>query len=241
MKKRFIIFIFCAVFSNFVFGQYQLFSHLDMGKSNSSQGFFLKNNTSFVYNYHNTKILVGTQFEIVNHNPTKNIFSGIYLSVSQLFKIKNFEFSLKGIYFSHLFSKLLHEHNGALGVLIERNHFTHLYGIHFRKYQITQKGKELINHSENGSMYELFNLIYLIKYNIMPKDHHWNIGISITNCDHFVINQATNPMFVLDGKYKMNKSITFYLESWVQRAGIMNISAHHYGFFIRTGVLWEIK
>ena len=73
------------------------------------------------------------------------------------------------------------------------------------------------------------------------RDANWNVGIGITNRDYFVINQASNPMIYLDGKYIIQSQLTLFAEMWLLNAGVMNISANNYGAFLRTGILWNIK
>jgi len=76
---------------------------------------------------------------------------------------------------------------------------------------------------------------------LKDRDANWNVGIGITNRDYFVINQASNPMFYLDGKYIIQSRLTLFAEMWLLNAGVMNISANNYGSFLRTGILWNIK
>jgi hypothetical protein len=72
-------------------------------------------------------------------------------------------------------------------------------------------------------------------------DNIWNIGFSFTNIDYFIINQETNPVINLQGKYDVSKSLTLFLESWYKSSGAFNLSVNSFGFFFRTGVLWKIK
>lgn len=224
-----------------VTAQYKLTSHFDVGETNISNGLFISNSTFFDYQYKNSTANFGVQFNILDQSYFPSFFTGIHASLSQKIKIKKLNFHLQAIYFSNFFSNLIYEHNYALVEGLELKHFSHKLGVHFRNIRFTQEGVDQFGIIESRSIYELFNLVYLLKYNIMPKEHLWNIGITLTNIDHFVINQASNPMLYLDGKYKIKEKITLYMETWLLRAGVMNISANHYGFFIRTGVLWDIK
>jgi len=82
--------------------------------------------------------------------------------------------------------------------------------------------------------------MYLIGYNLKPIDHDWNVGITITNVDHFIINQETNPVFYLHGKYQVSKPLTLFGEWWYKSAEAFNISVNHFGFFFRTGLVWKV-
>ena len=43
--------------------------------------------------------------------------------------------------------------------------------------------------------------MYSFSYFLKPTDENWNVGLSVTNIDHFVINQETNPVMNLCGLY----------------------------------------
>ena len=62
----------------------------------------------------------------------------------------------------------------------------------------------------------------------------------MTNIDNFLINQDTNPMLFLQGKYQVTAPLTLYIEPWYQSAGSLNLSANYFGFFIRTGLIWKL-
>lgn len=239
--KKIIIVAVCIICTLNLTAQYKLSSHLDLGESNISNGLYISNSTFFDYQYKNTTGKVGVQFNVLDQSFFPSFFTGFHASFTQKIKIKKLDFTLQALYFSHFFSNLIHEHNYAIVEGLELKHFSHKLGVHFRNLRFTQAGVDQFGIIESRSIYELFNLVYLLKYNFKPKDHLWNIGITLTNMDHFVLNQASNPMLVLDGKYKIKEKISLYLETWIQRAGVMNISANHYGLFIRTGVLWDIK
>lgn len=241
INKMLFLIIFFSFLANDVVAQYKLSSHLDLGESNISNGLYISNSTFFDYQYKNTTGKVGIQFNVLDQSFFPSFFTGVHASITQKIKIKKLNFTLQGIYFSHFFSNLIHEHNFSILEGLELKHFAHKIGVHFRNIRFTQEGQELFGIDEPHTINELFNLVYLLKYTIMPKDHHWNIGVSLTNYDHFVINQASNPMLVIDGKVKIKEKVSLYFETWFQRAGVMNISANHYGLFIRTGVLWDIK
>ena len=240
-KKVLIMILLCSLFATDLIAQYKLSSYLDLGESNISNGLYISNSTFFDYQYKNSTGKVGIHFNLLDQSFFPSFFTGFHASFTQKIKIKKLDFTLQALYFSHFFSNLIHEHNYAIVEGLELKHFSHKLGVHFRNLRFTQEGVDQFGIVESRSIYELFNLVYVLKYNFKPKDHHWNIGIILTNMDHFVINQASNPMLVIDGRIKIKEKITLLLETWIQRAGVMNISANHYGLFIRTGVLWDIK
>ena len=132
------------------------------------------------------------------------------------------------------------ESNWGILANIERKHFTWKLGTEFRTYHVTKEAIENFDIESNKNLHENWNMMYLLGYNLYPADNLWNIGIAITNIDHFIINQETNPMFFLQGKYKVSLPLTIYFESWYKSAGTLNISANYFGFLFRTGLIWEL-
>ena len=45
--------------------------------------------------------------------------------------------------------------------------------------------------------------MYRLSYYLKPADDKWNVCLSVTNIDYFVINQETNPVLNLSGLYKI--------------------------------------
>jgi hypothetical protein len=65
--------------------------------------------------------------------------------------------------------------------------------------------------------------------------------MGITNIDEFLLNQETNPNFFLKVNYRINKHISTFIEGRYKSAGSLNASVHYFGYFIRTGIKWNIK
>ena len=87
---------------------------------------------------------------------------------------------------------------------------------------------------------ENFNMIYMATAYLKPHENSWNVGLSCTNIDYFIINQSTNPVFNIQMLYKPNSNLTIRLDTWYKQAGILNINANHFAYFFRGGITWEI-
>jgi len=218
--------------------QFLFSSYIDAGENNVSDGLYVKTSVLGAYQFASTKIEAGSQFDL--KSASSNFYTGTNLKVSQEFMIKGFQFEIQGLLLYNTFSDLIHESDLGIQVNIERRHFTYKLGTEFRTYHITQEAFEKYYIESNKKLHENWNLMYLVGYNLNPIDDIWNIGISITNIDHFIINQETNPMIYLQGKYKVSLPLTLFAESWYKSAGALNISANYFGFFFRAGVLWEL-
>lgn len=231
-----IFFLLVAAFN--LNAQLQFSSYLDGGENNVSDGFFLKTGVLSNYNLGKSNLYGGMQFDLKTRN--ENVLSGIFLKADYELSIRKFPFTVEGLFFYNLFSETVHESNWALSVKKESKHFKYQFGTHFRTYMLTQNANSEYNIEDEEKIHENWNLIYLLQYNLKPIENDWNIGISITNIDHFLITQETNPLFYVHGNYKISKPLSLYAEAWLKRSGMLNISVHSFGYLIRTGIIWNI-
>jgi hypothetical protein len=221
--------------------QFKLQNHFDIGSNSMSNGLFIANSTFFDYTLKKTNFKIGTRFDLENQYLFNTFISGLDLEIMQKFPLKKIELSATLQYFANFFSPIITEHNVALLGGLKSKHFEFLTGVHFRSIVLP---KDFINFDpqlNNRYIFELWNLVYHLKYSIKPIDGKWNVGLGLTNMDYFVINQASNPMFYVFGNYKIIPNLSIFGECWLQNAGIMNISANYYGSFFRTGVIWKIN
>jgi hypothetical protein len=83
--------------------------------------------------------------------------------------------------------------------------------------------------------------MYSFNFFLKPTDEQWNVGLSVTNIDHYIINQETNPVFNLQGFYKLKSPVKLFAQAWYKTAGITNLNLNYFGFFLRTGIIWNIN
>ncbi len=226
------------IVSVYLKAQPQLSTFLDAGGNNVSDGLYIKTSVFGAYNFGKTKVEGGTQFDI--KSTSSNVFTGTVLKAGRELSIKNFRFEIQGLFLYNPFSDLAHESDWGLLVNIERKHFTYKLGTEFRTYSLTRKAVERNGIASNRKLHENWNMMYLLGYSLMPADNKWNIGISITNLDHFIINQENSPMLFIHGGYKFTSPLTLYAEAWYKSAGTFNMYADNFGFFLRTGLIWKI-
>jgi len=220
--------------------QFQLSAYADAGETNISDGLYVKSGILGVYHFGKTAFEGGGQFYVIS-NAASNVLTATSAKISQQLSIKDFQFNIQGIFIYDMFSDVVHERNIGILALLERTHFTFKLGTNFRAYHITQKAKKEYNIESNDRLNENWNLMYFVGYNLKPIESKWNAGLSITNIDYFLINQETNPMFFLSGRYQVISPLELFVESWYKSAGTFNISANYFGFFIRTGVIWKLN
>ncbi len=244
MKLKFIICIVVLFLSSLTLkleAQFKLQNHFDVGSNSISNGLFISNSTFFDYTKNKTNFKIGTRFDLESQYVFNTFISGLDLEIMQKFPLKKIELSATLQYFANFFTLNITEHNLALLGGLKSKHFEFLTGIHFRSIILPKDFISLDPSINNRYIFELWNLVYHLKYSVKPIDHKWNVGLGLTNMDYFVINQASNPMFYIFGGYKIIPNLSIFAEYWLQNAGIMNISANYYGSFFRTGIVWKIN
>ena len=213
--------------------------YTDAGKTAMSNGFYLRTAGMAAYRFGNNQVGAGGQIDLVRYHENRS--PGAYLDYSRFFSIRQFPLHAKGFFLHNRFSDLMYETNWGLLLESEQRHFVFRLGTHFRTFGHTHKAYELFEIENTEKVHENFNLLYSVSYFLKPRDSKWNLGITVTDLDHFLINQETNPVFYLRGMYRINEPLEVFLESWYKSAGALNLSVNPFGFFFRTGVLWKIE
>lgn len=237
-SKHLTIVLLCLIVTFNLEAQVALSTFIDIGENNVSEGIYVKSSVLGAYQFGETKITAGSQFNLKSNST--NALAGISINVAQEFTIKEFQFEVAGLFLCNPFSEVMHESNWGVLVNVKRTHFMYKLGTSFRTYRITKKASENYDIESNKSLHENWNLMYLVGCNLKPMDSNWNLGVTLTNIDHFLINQETNPMVYLRGTYDVKSSLRLYMETWCKSAGSLNISANNFGFFFRTGVKWNL-
>lgn len=182
----------------------------------------------------------GFLFNIKTTN--EKAFGGYRLQASRRLAIKSWPLDLQFFGLQTIYSNLLRETNWGAFIQKQGKHFDIRLGtgfrtFAFRNYAIKKYGIE----EEATKLHENFNLIYSFGYHLKPPASNWNIGLSVTNVDYFMVNQETNPIFCLEGSYKLKDSISLLTQFWYEPAGVFNIYANYFGFFVRTGIIWNLE
>jgi hypothetical protein len=212
----------------------------DIGKNNVSQGIFIKSVTMGYYKSGKYKLETGFQTDLKNNN--KYGFSGYTLDASRSFMLKQLPLELKGFLTRTYPNQILVETNWGALLKIRKKHFEMSIGTNFRSYSFRQRAaNEYEINTKNTKVHEIYNLMYSFSYFLKPTDDNWNVGLSVTNIDYFIINQETNPVFNLSGLYKLSSQICLNIQAWYKCAGVTNLELNHFGYFFRTGIIWNIN
>ena len=233
MRKLFYIFVFTvfAVSSN---AQTKLSFQTEVGHTNVSEGMFLKTALGASYEIKGFEIETALESDVISEE--QKLISGWNLSVLKEFEIAEREFSVKPYFIYSPFSGLLSETNWGLLLGTAFNKFSVSLGTGFR----TMTYSDEVTPDENRRLHENFILLYNLKYSFLDKDSKWKLQAAVTNTDHFLIHQATNPVLSISGAYQLNESLALFSEFRYKTAGMMNMHVNYFGTLLRAGIAWEL-
>ena len=220
-------------------GQARVSGILDMGVNQVSDGFYLVTGGLAQYEMGKYKMETGIQVDLVNRNGSA--FSGLGVSTSRQLTVKDFPFEIQGFFLWNSHADLLNETNWGIMVEMKWPHIDLSLGNEFRSFTFRPEAVERYGIQEGEHIRENWNLVYNVGYHLKSSESKWDLGLAVTNLDHFLINQETNPFFKLAGTYGVGMSLDLFIEAWYQSAGAFNLSVNYFGFFIRTGIAWDIR
>lgn len=237
LKFQFILLIALFAFSNGK-AQFRISSYIDIGSNNVSDGIFLDAAGLASYQFGKNQFDAGFQLNLLQiENP---FFSGTNFKYGREIQIKEFSFEIQALFMLNRFSEFMYEYDWGVLFKTEQKHFKYLFGPSFRTYAITHNGIDTYEIDPSNNLHENWNFMYLIAYNLKEVESDWNVGLTLTNIDYFIINQETNPIFNVHGSYKLSQPITLFAEAWYKSAGAFNLSVNYFGFFFRTGIIWKL-
>lgn len=240
VNVRIFVFYLLLLFCNNTAAQSGLLIYTDMGRTNVSQGLFIK---SAAIGYFNVgKNIIGTGFQLDLKDCNGSCLSGITFNVTRKFMIKKIPIELHRFFIRTYYSKIIGEINSGAFLKTRVNHLELMIGTSFRTYSFKGMADADYNSDNiNTKFHENFNLIYSFSYYLKPPDEKWNVGLSLTDMDDFIINQDTNPVFSVKGLYRFTPSLSLNAELWYKTAGALNLKINHFGYFIRTSIIWNFN
>lgn len=241
MKLRFkYILYLCAwlVTAPVLQAQLSLSGYIDAGKNNVSGGLFIKTAFLTEYSFGRNMVRGGVQLDLLG--PAENVLTATAFNFGREIRIRDIPFQIIGLYGYNRFSELMAENNIGLLGNISFDHFNFSLGTNFRTYGVTRHAADEYDFDRGDKIHENWNLMYLVGYKLKQDGHKWNVNLSVSNFDHFVIEQETNPVLFLRGTYEISAPVMLFVESWYKTAGSFNLSVNYFWFFFRTGVIWKI-
>jgi hypothetical protein len=222
-----------------VMAQPGIVAYTAIGSNNVSHGLFIKSVALVNYKSGKTGLETGFQNDLKNYKG--QIFSGYTLNTYRDFMLKGIRMEIKGFYTATGSSGIINESNIGGVLSMKFDHFSMALGTNYRTFSLKRGNIDYKIEWSKSRIHEAGNFMYLFSYNLKPEKSLWNAGISITNFDHFVINQETNPMFSLNGSYKLKPQISLYVQAWYKVSGVSNMELNYFGYYIKTGVIWNFQ
>jgi hypothetical protein len=222
-----------------IMAQPGIVAYTETGSNNVSHGPFIKSAVLVNYKSGKTGLETGFQNDLMNYKG--QILSGYTLNTYRDFMLKGIRMGIKGFYTSTVSSRIIHESNIGGVLSMKFDHFSMAFGTNYRTFSLKRRNIGYEIERSNSRIHEAGNFMYLFSYNLNPEKSQWNAGISITNYDHFVINQETNPMVSLNGSFRMKPRVSLYAQAWYKVAGVSNMELNYFGYYIKTGVIWNFQ
>jgi len=240
VEKITLIIVALFILNTSALAQLGLRLYTEIGKNNVSHGLYMK--SSVMGGYRFKKYIVETSIQLDLKNGNKNVFSGYRINATRDFMIESVPLGLQAFFLYTTSFDILYETNWGASLNIRHNRFDMAIGTNFRTYAFTKKAIEQYGILKNATkIHEIFNIMYSFNYYLNPTDDNWNAGLSITNIDYFMINQETNPIFILRGLYKLSEPICLFAQTSYRIAGLTNLQTNFFGLYFRTGLIWLIN
>jgi hypothetical protein len=219
--------------------QPQVMSFVEAGDNNIySKGYF-SHSIFASYDLNNDRFNTGIIYSFGGER--ENIFGGYSLWYTRKFSIRQQSFAVSGFYLWVPFSNELRETNWGLTLNYKLPHFRFTLGNNYRTYRFS-KAYIKSDQSTSGSyrIIEPGNLMYTFQYLVKKEEAEWNVMLSVTNNDYFMIEQETNPMILLQGEYQFNETLTSFIDIGYKSSGLLCIKVEPFGYFFRIGIKWDI-
>ena len=222
------------------YGQLKQTVLVDAGSSTVSEGAFFR--PAVMAAYRIDKFSVGTGFQWSFSSAERKVLSGGFISGSGDFKVREIPLSADLFVRRNPFSDVVRETLFGAVLNHERSRLDIHFGYHMRRYRLNENAVEPDTPFSGSalSIWEYRNFMYRGTVRLKERDAPWNLSVSVTNYDYFLIQQETNPMVNLAGYFRISDAVKLHSALWYQGAGMSNIHANHYGFYFRTGIVWQV-
>lgn len=239
-RGKYFIFIFILTITVHGYGQLKQNIYLDAGSSTVSDGLFARPafTTSFAFNsYYGT-----TGFQWTCSSAERNALSGWLISGGRKFSVREIPLSVDLFYLINPYTERIRESSFGGGISHKRSHLDIYFGYHMRRYRLNENAVDPGDPLSGSdiSIWEYRNFMYRGTVRLKERDAPWNLSVSVTNFDYFLIQQETNPMVNLAGYCRISDAVKMHSSLWYQGAGMSNIHANHFGFYFRTGAVWQV-
>jgi len=214
--------------------------YADAGSSTVSSGVFIR--PAFLVEHRYGDYYGGAGFRWTFPATVEKKFSGWQVSAGRDFTIRKIPFSARLFFMNSPTTDISRERNMGFLLMHDRRHLDIHFGYHLRNYHVDDlSGSTDPAGDYDGNMWEYRNFIYRGTLRLNEPGADWNLSASVTNYDHFLYQQETNPMLNVAGRYRIMPALQLRLSAWYRGAGMLNLHPNHYGFYLRTGIVWQLE
>lgn len=211
----------------------------ELGSNQVSQGMYGNISTKVSADIFNLNASAATLFSF--SKAQENCFTALALNLSDNVEWRNRKFNFGVLYAWKPLFYGLYEQNFALLSKFRLQDFGFKLGYNIRNFRFSKLAFADYQVAEgvNASIWEVPNLMYAFSY-----FKSWNaksgVECRITNFDNYVIQQETNPMFVVNYAYNTTSTMQIYQEIGYLQAGLFNIRVNYFGAYYKVGWVWKI-
>jgi hypothetical protein len=219
--------------------QFQLESQIDLGNNVLSDGLYIQY-SDFVH-YEQKYWHAEAGFQIGLLQPQNVFLNSWYITSCAKIPAGKTIIDAGAEYAWTAFAPDLREVNWVLFAGTSFTHWKLILGTNRRVYRMrNQAANEESNIDYRDSFIEEWNIMYSVGYRLKPPENKLNLLFTVTDFDHFLIQQESNPMINARFDYRLNESLNLYSEFWYKSSGLLNIKVDYFGLFIRLGAIWEL-
>lgn len=237
----FTILLFLLLLSGTLDAQITHHIYADAGSSTVSSGLYI--GPAFLVSHQYGDFYGGTGFRWVIPAEGRNSFSGWHIAGGKDFTVKDIDLSATIFYLRNPYSDLLAENNAGILLRHERTHLAIHAGYHMRSFRLSAKNTMAVDLPgfDDRTIREYRNFLYRGTLRMKDPSAPWNLSASVTNYDWFLLQQETNPMFVLEGTCRITDALELNASFWYRGAGMLNLHFNHFGYHFRTGIVWRLE
>lgn len=221
-------------------GQLKQSVYMDAGSSTVSNGLFARPALTTSYGFNS--FYGSTGFQWTFSSAERNALSGWFINGGSKFTVREIPFSAHLFYLVNPYTKSIRESNFGGAINHELSRFDIHFGYHIRRYRLNESAIEQGERLSGPalSIWEYRNFIYRGTLHLKKRNAPWNLLVSVTNYDYFLLQQETNPMVSLAGYFRISDAVKIQSSLWYQGSGMSNIHSNHFGFYFRTGIVWQV-
>ncbi|MBN2614745.1 MAG: hypothetical protein JXR71_03555 [Bacteroidales bacterium] len=220
-------------------GQIAFSDYYTFGSNAVSEGLYFQDNILARYAY--GKFSLGAGVQLTAGYSDQQLLSGLLLEGTTTLFADRFPVVVSLLFLRRPYSRLLSENNFSLTVQHRWKHLELILGNNIRIWRLSRNEMRQLGMSgaTDLGITEYRNLVYRLTWYLKPIGSVWNLSLSLTDFDDFLIQRGTNPMLAFGFEKVLQPDLELFSQLWYQGAGMFNLQADYFGFYFKTGIRWQ--